>query len=63
MNWHITAPRDIAHLPRVTLRQFEWNVTADRSNAEQVQFVGRRERQEQGDSVVLPGIAVNYNFS
>ena len=60
---HVSVPRDVAHHACVAMRQFERHVAAHRRDPENFHILGRREREQQRDGVVLPGIAVDDDLA
>jgi hypothetical protein len=59
MDRQIGAPGELADLARVLLGQRQRHVAGDHGEREQVQLVRRAERQQDGERVVMAGVAVD----
>ncbi len=57
------ALRDIAHHAGIALRQIERNVAANGRYSQYIYFFRRGKREQQGDGIVLPRVAVNDDLS
>ena len=58
-NPDIVAAREVAHHARIALGQVERHIPGDRRNTQHLEFLRRRQRQEQCDRIVLPRVAID----